>query len=1034
MRADEIDLLICCNISRYDGPYRFSLEPATAARIARRFGLVNAVAFDLSNACAGTFTAILLADTLLRQGVVRRVLIVSGEYITHLMRTAQQEIAGFMDPRLPCLTLGDSGVALLLGRAPTADVGFQEVELYTLGKYHDLCVAKLSAVPGSGPVMHTDSVTSTVVTIKQAVGHAAEMLRRRRWDLDTVKGLVIHQTSETTLDGAVQEINRALGQPFCHRGNTLYNVAERGNTATNTHFLAVYEAIQAGRFAAGERLVFAVSGSGQTVGTALYTFDDLPERLRQPPRPREAAPARPAEPLRHFHCQRRVRLESIATVDRSADGPAETIDLVRRAGEACLERSARPRDEIDVVIHTGVYRSEFLAEPSVASIAAGELAINHDDKQLGERRTLAFDVLNGAGGTLTACLLSAELMAARKFSRALVIASEVEPCRELRPEGHAARAEAASALVLEESGGSEGFAAFGFRAFPEHLDAIVSATGVHEDKPAVFHHRDAALEDREVECVCRVVREFLARESLSPADVGLLVPPQRPGRLGERHRRGSGDVDRKGGQRRRGARLLHVVPGLRVSEGPPGRPAHGRRSGLVDRSRSRLAGVVRPVLRMSAESVMTDAVLTNESSRFRVLRSESGRQSLWPAHKPIPAGWREVLPASTREDCLEYVRRQGTAPTIASPRPTRKTLAFGLLFFGGDEGEAAAEKYELVIEAARYADAAGFSAVWLPERHFTAMGSLYPNPAVLHAALARETRRIRLRAGSVVLPLHDPLRVAEEWAVVDNLSKGRIELSFAPGWNAEDFALHPARYARRYETMYDSIRVVEQLWSGQSIEATDGCGQKIRVRTYPTPVQKRLPLWITAAGSPRSFQQAGEIGANVLTHLFDQGVEELAEKVALYRRARAEHGWDPDAGRVAVTLHTYLADDPEDVRRNAYEPYCDYLKKNLKLLEKLAQSRNVPIALDRLTPAQLDEAIRWAFEKFLRQRSLMGTPDDCVELVGKLVDIGVQEIACLLDFGPASPAILAGLPRLRELMERFQESATAACGLACSSR
>jgi natural product biosynthesis luciferase-like monooxygenase protein len=423
---------------------------------------------------------------------------------------------------------------------------------------------------------------------------------------------------------------------------------------------------------------------------------------------------------------------------------------------------------------------------------------------------------------------------------------------------------------------------------------------------------------------------------------------------------------------------------------------------------------------------MSSTALVDDSPRFRVLGNHTGRQALWPAHKPIPAGWRELQAAAPREECLDYVRRSAIESPSRDQRPAARTIDFGLLFFGGDEGEAAADKYEMVIEAARFADEAGFSAVWLPERHFTAMGSLYPNPAVLHAALARETRRIRLRAGSVVLPLHNPIRVAEEWAVVDNLSKGRVELSFAPGWNAEDFALHPDRYARRYETMYQNILLVEKLWSGQSIEATDGGGQPIRIRTYPTPVQKQLIVWITAAGSPRSFQQAGAIGANVLTHLFDQGVEELAEKIALYRRARAEHGFDPEAGRVAVTLHTYLADDPEEVQRNAHRPYCDYLKKNTKLLEKLAESRNVPVALDRLTPAQLDAAIEWAFEKFLRQRSLMGTPDSCTELVSRLLDIGVQEIACLLDFGPTPQAILQGLPRLRSLMERFRGPASAA--------
>ncbi len=133
------------------------------------FGFINALAFDVSNACAGTFTAIHLVDGLLRQGVIRRAMVVSGEYITHLTLAAQREIESFMDPRLACLTLGDSGMAMILEAAPNPSVGFQEIDLYTLGKYHNLCVAKASAHPEGGAIMFTDPVKSSAVTIKEAV-------------------------------------------------------------------------------------------------------------------------------------------------------------------------------------------------------------------------------------------------------------------------------------------------------------------------------------------------------------------------------------------------------------------------------------------------------------------------------------------------------------------------------------------------------------------------------------------------------------------------------------------------------------------------------------------------------------------------------------------------------------------------------------------------------------------------------------------------------------------------------------------------
>ena len=94
----EIDLLICCNISRMDGPnHAVAFEPSTALKLRKEFGL-RAATFDISNGCAGMFTAIHLADALLCTGAIGRAMIVSGEYITHLTRAAQLEIATGLDP------------------------------------------------------------------------------------------------------------------------------------------------------------------------------------------------------------------------------------------------------------------------------------------------------------------------------------------------------------------------------------------------------------------------------------------------------------------------------------------------------------------------------------------------------------------------------------------------------------------------------------------------------------------------------------------------------------------------------------------------------------------------------------------------------------------------------------------------------------------------------------------------------------------------------------------------------------------------
>ncbi len=99
-------------------------------------------------------------------------------------------------------------------------------------------------------------------------------------------------------------------------------------------------------------------------------------------------------------------------------------------------------------------------------------------------------------------------------------------------------------------------------------------------------------------------------------------------------------------------------------------------------------------------------------------------------------------------------------------------LEFSLYYFASVDGDETSEKYRLLLEGAKFADNHGFAAVWTPERHFHTFGGLYPNPSVRSAAIATITESIQIRAGSVVLPLHNPLRVAEEWTVVDTCPMG----------------------------------------------------------------------------------------------------------------------------------------------------------------------------------------------------------------------------------------------------------------------
>ena len=352
-------------------------------------------------------------------------------------------------------------------------------------------------------------------------------------------------------------------------------------------------------------------------------------------------------------------------------------------------------------------------------------------------------------------------------------------------------------------------------------------------------------------------------------------------------------------------------------------------------------------------------------------------------------------------------------------------MKFGLMFFAASEDSLDAHKYRLVLESARYADRAGFTSIWLPERHFTRFGGLYPNPAVLHAALATCTSTIRLNAGSVVAPLHHPVRIAEEWSVVDNLSHGRVGISFASGWNPNDFLFFPERYATRDDHVVASMRAVQALWRGEAFAGTNGTGEPCALRIFPRPVQSELPVWMTVAGNPKNFARAGASGANLLTHLLDQDEAVLATRVAMYRRAREEAGFDPATGEVSLMVHTLVGADADAVREQARGPYCSYIKANIGLFKGLAKSRGRDADLSSMAPADLDEFVNFLYDRFAASRGLIGTPESCAALVSRLERAGVTELACLLDFGPDTDLILSCLPHLARLKDAARASVPA---------
>ncbi len=356
-------------------------------------------------------------------------------------------------------------------------------------------------------------------------------------------------------------------------------------------------------------------------------------------------------------------------------------------------------------------------------------------------------------------------------------------------------------------------------------------------------------------------------------------------------------------------------------------------------------------------------------------------------------------------------------------------MEFSIYYWGNDDG-VGRDKYGLLLDGAKFADENGFVAVWTPERHFHAFGGPYPNPSVTGAAVAGMTKNIGVRGGSVVAPLHHPARIAEEWSVIDNLTSGRAGMAIASGWQPDDFVLRPENTPPENKpAMIESIKTLRKLWAGEAVGFPRKDGTIHEVVTQPRPVSKELPVWVTTAGNPATWKEAGQLGCNVLTHLLGQSIDEVAGKIKIYHDALREAGHDPADFTVTLMLHTYLAETREKAREVARGPMKDYLNSAAGLIKQYAwafpafkrpegATNAFDLQLDGLEPDELDAILDFAFERYFNDSGLFGTVEDALSRAEDLKRIGVSEIACLIDYGIDRETVLEGLKPLARVVQQ----------------
>lgn len=194
--------------------------------------------------------------------------------------------------------------------------------------------------------------------------------------------------------------------------------------------------------------------------------------------------------------------------------------------------------------------------------------------------------------------------------------------------------------------------------------------------------------------------------------------------------------------------------------------------------------------------------------------------------------------------------------------------------------------YGFALEMCEEAERLGADSIWLSEHHLFDDGYL-PQPLTMAAAIAARTTRVRIGTGVVIAPLHHPVHLAEQAAVVDLLSGGRLDLGIGAGYSRPEFELFGADVSTRYTTTDQRCRKLRELWAGS-----------IR----PRPIQAELPVWM-GYGGPQGARRAGRLGAGLLTANQAMATPYLA--------GLAEAGHPPETGRMAGNAAAWVTDDPD---------------------------------------------------------------------------------------------------------------------------
>ena len=314
------------------------------------------------------------------------------------------------------------------------------------------------------------------------------------------------------------------------------------------------------------------------------------------------------------------------------------------------------------------------------------------------------------------------------------------------------------------------------------------------------------------------------------------------------------------------------------------------------------------------------------------------------------------------------------------------------------------------LQQVRDAERFGLDAIWLAEIHQQAARSVLSAPMTVAAAIATATSRIKIGTAVQVLPLTHPLRLAEETATVDQISRGRLLMGIGRSGNPRAYAAYGVPYSESRERFYETLDVLKLAWTEPTFSFHGKYHHFDGARAVPRPFQQPHPPIRIAGASEDTFPTLGKLGYPLFVAVRSGSLGGLAPDLRAYRAAYKEAG-HPGTGQVYLRLSMHVADTDRQAMSEAESSIMAGYKKLVDQLEGSPNARR---------RAELADVLSLTYDAVLRDKVVVGGPERVADRLLQLQEqLGIDGILAELNFGAKIPPEMM-MRSLRLLCERVK--------------